>query len=58
MKITEHYGSSSPYWTEGELRDLMRLVKDEMMRYEDVEIQMYYGKMYGKLMGMTHETDK
>lgn len=56
MKVTEHYGNFSPDWSEDEVNELMRLVKNEMGNYpDDKATQMYYAKMYGKLLGMKHD---
>jgi len=55
MKVTEHYGNFLPEWQEDEIEALMRLVKEEISNNGDKGIQMFYAKIYGKLMGMKHD---
>jgi len=55
MKVTEHYGNFPPEWQENEIETLMRLVKEEISNNGDKDIQMFYAKIYGKLMGMKHD---
>jgi len=52
MEITEHYGNFPPDWNKDEITELMRLVKDEIEKHQgDKETQMFYAKIYGRLMG-------
>ena len=55
MKITEHYGNFHPDWTLEEVDALMTLVRKEINDHGDKSIQMFYAKIYGKLMGMKHD---
>ena len=55
MKVTEHYGNFLPEWQQDEIEALMRLVKEEISNNGDKGIQMFYAKIYGKLMGMKHD---
>jgi hypothetical protein len=56
MKVTEHYGDFAPDWQCAEIEALMALVKGEMIDEEnDKFTQMFYAKMYGKLMAMKHD---
>ena len=57
MKVTEHNVDAD--WKPSELEALMALVKGEMIREDnDKFTKMFYAKIYGKLMGMTHEVEK
>ena len=55
MKVTEHYGNFPPDWLEEEVDALMQLVKEQIKDNGDKEIQMFYAKIYGKLMGLKHD---
>jgi hypothetical protein len=56
MKVTEHNVDAD--WKHSELEALMSLVKGEMIREDnDKFTQMFYAKIYGKLMGMMHEVE-
>ncbi len=56
MEVTEHYGDFPPDWQCAEIEALMALVKGEMIKKDnDKFTQMFYAKMYGKLMAMKHE---
>lgn len=56
MKVTEHYGDFPPDWQEVEIEALMALVKGQMLREDnDKFTNMFYAKIYGKLMGMKHD---
>ena len=50
MKVTEHNIDAD--WKVEELDALMELVKREIKDTDDKSIQMFYAKIYGKLMGM------
>lgn len=50
MKVTENYGNFPPGWSEEELDSLMKLVKNEIKSSDDKDTQMFYAKIYGKLM--------
>ena len=49
MKVTEHNVDAD--WKVEELDALMELVKREIKDNGDKSIQMFYAKIYGKLMG-------
>ena len=49
MEVTEHNVDAD--WTVEELDALMELVKREIKGTDDKSIQMFYAKIYGKLMG-------
>ncbi len=51
MKVTEHYGNFSPEWREEELTELCKIVLKELKSSDDKNIQMFWGKIYGKLLG-------
>jgi hypothetical protein len=54
MEVTEHNVDAD--WNHHEIEALMALVKGQMLRDDDDKfIQMFYAKIYGKLMGMKHE---
>jgi len=55
VKVTEHYGNFPPDWLEEEVDALMQLVKEQIKDNGDKEIQMFYAKIYGKLMGLKHD---
>ena len=56
MKVTEHYGNFPPDWLLEEVESLMVLVKNEINNNDgDKSTQMFYAKIYGKLMGMKHD---
>lgn len=56
MKVTEHNVDAD--WKLEEVEALMKLVKNEISDRNDKGTQMFYAKIYGKLMGMTHEAIK
>jgi len=51
MKVTEHYGNFSPDWSEEELTELCAIVLRELKSSDDKNTQMFWGKIYGKLLG-------
>ena len=54
MEVTEHNVDAD--WNHAEIEALMALVKGEMIEEEnDKFTQMFYAKMYGKLMAMKHD---
>ena len=53
MKVTEHNVDAD--WHLDEVEALMKLVKEEINDNGDKGIQMFYAKIYGKLMGMKHD---
>ena len=53
MKVTEHNVDAD--WHLDEVEALMKLVKSEISDKNDHDTQMFYAKIYGKLMGMKHE---
>ena len=54
MEVTEHNVDAD--WKHSEIEALMSLVKGEMIKQDnDKFTQMFYAKIYGKLMGMKHE---
>jgi hypothetical protein len=53
MKVTEH--NVDAYLRLEEYEALMKLVKREIKSIDDKSVQMFYAKIYGKLMGMKHE---
>lgn len=56
MEVTEHYGNFPPEWQHAEIEALLALVKAEIVKEDnDKFTQMFYAKMYGKLMGMKHD---
>lgn len=55
MKVTEHNIDAD--WKVEELDALMELVKREIKDNGDKSIQMFYAKIYGKLLGMKHDCD-
>ena len=55
MKVTEHNVDAD--WKVEELDALMELVKREIKDNGDKSIQMFYAKIYGKLLGMKHDCD-
>lgn len=57
MKVTEHNMDDCDLNAD-EIEDIIRLVKKEIKNYhDDVETQMFYAKMLGKLCGMKHMVD-
>ena len=55
MKVTEHNVDAD--WKLEEVEALMELVKKELKDNGDKGIQMFYAKIYGKLMGIKHDCD-
>ena len=54
MKVTEHNVDADLGVME--IEAIMSLVKGEMLRDDnDAFVQLFYGKIYGKLMGMKHQ---
>jgi hypothetical protein len=53
VKVTEHNVDAD--WKVEELDALMELVKREIKDGGDKSIQMFYAKIYGKLIGIKHE---
>ena len=54
MEVTEHNVDADLGIME--IEAIMALVKGEMLRDDnDVFVQLFYGKIYGKLMGMKHQ---
>jgi len=54
MKVTEHNVDGD--WKHAEIEALMALVKGELIKEDnDKFTQMFYAKIYGKLMGMKHD---
>jgi len=53
MKVTEHNVDAD--LTVKEVEALMELVKKQITDDNDKPIQMFYAKIYGKLMGMKHD---
>ena len=53
MKVTEHNVDAD--WHFDEIDALMRLVKEQINDTEDKQTQMFYAKIYGKLMGLKHD---
>ena len=53
MKVTEHNVDAD--LTTKEIEALMELVKQQVTNDNEKSIQMFYAKIYGKLMGMKHE---
>ena len=53
MKVTEHNIDAD--WKAEEVDALMELVKKEIKDTGDKSIQMFYAKIYGKLMGIKHD---
>jgi len=51
MEVTEHYGNYSPEWQKDEIDALLELVKNQVKSTDDKNIQLFYGKIYGKLLG-------
>ena len=51
MEVTEHYGNYSPEWQKDEIDALLELVKNQVKSTDDNNIQLFYGKIYGKLLG-------
>jgi hypothetical protein len=51
MEVTEHYGNFHPDWTKEEVVALLKLIKNEINSNQDKSIQMFYAKIYGKLLG-------
>ena len=56
MKITEHNIDADLSLKEVEA--LMKLVRDEISDKNDKDVQMFYAKIYGKLMGLKHGASK
>ena len=55
MKVTEYYGNFHPDWIPKEIDALIDLVKREIKQSNDKSTQMFYAKIYGKLLGMKHD---
>jgi hypothetical protein len=53
MKVTEHNIDAD--LTIKEVEALMKLVKEKITDDTEKPIQMFYAKIYGKLMGMKHD---
>jgi hypothetical protein len=54
MEVTEHNVDGD--WNHAEIEALMVLVKGQILREDnDKFIQLFYAKIYGKLMGMKHD---
>jgi len=53
MKVTEHNVDAD--WKSSEIEALMELVKREIKGTDDKSTQMFYAKIYGKLMGIKHD---
>ena len=53
MKVTEHNVDAD--LTIKEVEALMELVKEQIANDTEKPIQMFYAKIYGKLMGMKHD---
>jgi len=53
MKVTEHNIDAD--LTVKEVEALMKLVKEQITDDNEKPIQMFYAKIYGKLMGMKHD---
>jgi len=53
MKVTEHNVDAD--LTTKEVEALMELVKTQICNDKEKPIQMFYAKIYGKLMGMKHD---
>ena len=55
MEVTEHNVDAD--FNHAEIEALMALVKPEMLRKDnDTLTYLFYAKIYGKLLGMTHDT--
>ena len=55
MEVTEHNVDAD--FNHAEIEALMALVKPEMLKKDnDTFTYLFYAKIYGKLLGMTHET--
>ena len=55
MKVTEHNIDAD--LTVKEVEALMKLVRKQITDDNEKPIQMFYAKIYGKLMGMKHDCD-
>jgi len=55
MKVTEHNVDAD--LTTKEVDALMELVKQQVTNDNEKPIQMFYAKIYGKLMGMKNDCD-
>lgn len=54
MKVTEHNVDAD--WKNAEIEALMALVKSEMIKEDnDTFTNMFYAKIYGRLIGMKHD---
>ena len=53
MKVTEHNVDAD--LTVNEVEALMELVRKQITDDNEKPIQMFYAKIYGKLMGMKHD---
>jgi len=53
MKVTEHNVDAD--LTVKEVEALMELVRKQITDDNEKPIQMFYAKIYGKLMGMKHD---
>ena len=51
MKVTEVWGNNDPNWKEEELTELCKIVMRELKSSDDKDVQMFWGKIYGKLLG-------
>ena len=57
MEVTEHYGNFPPEWQKDEIQALMELVKKEILNNGDKNLNIFYAKIYGKLVGMKYDYD-
>jgi len=53
MEVTEHNVDAD--LTVKEVEALMKLVKQQITNDNEKPIQMFYAKIYGKLMGIKHD---
>ena len=51
MKVTEVWVNNDPNWKEEELTELCKIVLRELKSSDDKNTQMFWGKIYGKLLG-------
>jgi hypothetical protein len=57
MKVTEHNVDAD--FNHAEIEALMALVKGQLSQEGNSKyVNLFYAKIYGKLMGMTHEVEK
>jgi len=55
MEVTEHYGNFLPEWQKDEIQALMELVKKEILNGGDKSTNIFYAKIYGKLVEMRYD---